>query len=194
MKNKNLYIIAGCNGAGKTTLSYTLLPEIINCKEFVNADEIAKGLSPFQPEKVAFESGRIMINRINDLFNCNETFALETTLSSKNYKLKIKTAKDKGYTVTLLFFWLDNVEIAKERVKNRVLEGGHNIEINVIERRYIKGIKNLFEIYLPIVDGALIFDNSEGKHELIAQKNIDEEIKILNVQKFNQLLNYHDNS
>ena len=94
----------------------------------------------------------------------------------------------------MLFFWLDNVEIAKERVKNRVLEGGHNIEINVIERRYIKGIKNLFEIYLPIVDGALIFDNSEGKHELIAQKNIDEEIKILNVQKFNQLLNYHDNS
>ena len=89
MKNKNLYIIAGCNGAGKTTLSYTLLPEIINCKEFVNADEIAKGLSPFQPEKVAFESGRIMINRINDLFNCNETFALETTLSSKNYKHKI---------------------------------------------------------------------------------------------------------
>ena len=71
MKNKNLYIIAGCNGAGKTTLSYTLLPEIINCREFVNADEIAKGLSPFQPEKVAFESGRIMINRINDLFNCN---------------------------------------------------------------------------------------------------------------------------
>lgn len=89
MKNKNLYIIAGCNGAGKTTLSYTLLPEIINCKEFVNADEIAKGLSPFQPEKVAFESGRIMINRINDLFNFNETFALETTLSSKNYKHKI---------------------------------------------------------------------------------------------------------
>ena len=135
-----------------------------------------------------------MINRINDLFNCNETFALETTLSSKNYKHKIKTAKDKGYNVTLVFFWLDNVEIAKEKVKNRVLEGGHNIEINVIERRYIKGIKNLFEIYLPIVDGALIFDNSEGKHELIAQKNIDEEIKILNVQKFNQLLNYHDNS
>ena len=135
-----------------------------------------------------------MINRINDLFNCNETFALETTLSSKNYKHKIRTAKDKGYNVTLVFFWLDNVEIAKEKVKNRVLEGGHNIEINVIERRYIKGIKNLFEIYLPIVDGALIFDNSEGKHELIAQKNIDEEIKILNVQKFNQLLNYHDNS
>lgn len=138
MKNKIFYIIAGCNGAGKTTLSYTLLPEIINCKEFVNADEIAKGLSPFQPEKVAFESGRIMINRINDLFNCNETFALETTLSSKNYKHKIKTAKDKGYNVTLVFFWLDNVEIAKEKVKNRVLEGGDNIEINVIERKVYK--------------------------------------------------------
>jgi predicted ABC-type ATPase len=79
-----------------------------------------------------------MINRINDLFNCNETFALETTLSSKNYKHKIKTAKDKGYNVTLVFFWLDNVEIAKEKVKNRVSEGGHNIEINVIERKVYK--------------------------------------------------------
>ena len=79
-----------------------------------------------------------MINRINDLFNCNETFALETTLSSKNYKHKIKTAKDKGYNVTLVFFWLDNVEIAKEKVKNRVLEGGDNIEINVIERKVYK--------------------------------------------------------
>jgi len=86
VKEKNLYIIAGCNGAGKTTASYTILPEIIECKEFVNADEIAKGLSPFQPEKVSFEAGRIMLNRINELLRENQSFAFETTLSTKSYK------------------------------------------------------------------------------------------------------------
>ena len=93
MIEKNLYIIAGCNGAGKTTASFTILPEILDCKEFVNADEIAKGLSPFQPEKVSFESGRIMLNRINELFINNESFAFETTLATKSYLPKIINAK-----------------------------------------------------------------------------------------------------
>ncbi len=189
-----LYIIAGCNGAGKTTASFTILPEILDCKEFVNADEIAKGLSPFQPEKVSFEAGRIMLKRINELLSENENFAFETTLSTLSYKNKIIKAKEKGYRVTLLFFWLQNIKLAKERVKMRVLEGGHNIESNVIERRYFKGIKNLFNIYLPIVDGALIFDNSEGKHELIADKQIDGLLNIINKEKFNLLKKYYDNN
>ena len=155
MAEKNLYIIAGCNGAGKTTASFTILPEILFCKEFVNADEIAKGLSPFQPEKVSFEAGRIMLNRINELLNDGENFAFETTLSTRSYKSKIVEAKAKGYTVTLLFFWLRSVDLAKERVRIRVSEGGHNIEAQIIGRRYKRGIKNLFDIYLPIVDGAL---------------------------------------
>lgn len=194
MTEKNLYIIAGCNGAGKTTASFTILPEIINCKEFVNADEIAKGLSPFQPETVAFESGRIMLNRINELLKENESFAFETTLSTRSYKNKILEAKQKGYTITLLFFWLQNIELAKERVKIRVLEGGHNIEPEVIERRYQKGIDNLFDIYLPIVDGALIFDNSNGKHDLLAQKTVDQQFNIINKTTFNELKKHYDNS
>ena len=96
MGEKNLYIIAGCNGAGKTTASFTILPEIINCREFVNADEIAKGLSPFQPEKVSFEAGRIMLNRINELLKDNVSFAFETTLSTKSYKHKIIETKKNG--------------------------------------------------------------------------------------------------
>jgi len=190
MKEKNLYIIEGCNGAGKTTASFTILPEIINCKEFVNADEIAKGLSPFQPEKVAFESGRIMLKRIDELLKENESFAFETTLSTRSYKNKIKTAREKGYTITLLFFWLQNVELAKERVKIRVSEGGHNIEPEIIERRYLNGIKNLFEIYFSIVDGLLIFDNSEGKHELLAIKTIDGQLNIIDESKFKKLKAY----
>ena len=194
MIEKRLYIIAGCNGAGKTTVSFTILPEILDCKEFVNADEIAKGLSPFQPEKVSFEAGRIMLNRINELLSENENFAFETTLSTKSYKSKIIETKEKGYRVILLFFWLQNVDLAKERVKTRVLEGGHNIEPEVIERRYFRGIKNLFDIYLPIVDGAFIFDNSEVKHELIADKHLGTSLNIVNPEKFNLLKNYYDNN
>jgi len=187
---KNLYRIAGCNEAGKTTASFTILPEILNCKEFVNADEIAKGISPFQPEKVSFEAGRIMLNRINELLNSNQNFAFETTLATKTYKSKILNAQKKGYNVTLLFFWLQNVDLAIERVRIRVLEGGHNIENEIIKRRYINGIKNLFNIYIPIVNEILIFDNSEAKHQLIAEKLNQTEINILDSIKFNQIKNY----
>jgi predicted ABC-type ATPase len=192
--DKNLYIIAGCNGAGKTTASFTILPQILNCKEFVNADEIAKGLSPFQPEKVSFEAGRIMIKRLNELLEINQNFAFETTLATKIYKSKVVYAQSKNYNVTLLFFWLQNVDLAIERVKTRVQEGGHNIEKDVIKRRYVNGIKNLFDIYLAIVNEVLIYDNSEGKPELIAEKTIDTEITILNEFKYNKLKNqYYEN-
>lgn len=189
---KNLYIIAGCNGAGKTTASFTILPEILNCKEFVNADEIAKGLSPFQPEKVSFEAGRIMIKRINELLEIKEDFAFETTLATKSYKSKVIGAQNKNYNVTLLFFWLQNVDLAIERVKTRVIEGGHNIETEIIKRRYKNRIKNLFEIYLSIVNEVMIFDNSGGKPELIAEKTLDSEINILNELKFNKLKKYYN--
>jgi len=192
MSNKRLYIIAGCNGAGKTTASYTILPEILDCKEFINADEIAKGLSPFQPEKVAFEAGRIMLNRINELLLNGRSFAFETTLATKSYKNKIIEAQEKGYQTTLLFFWLRTIELAKERVKTRVLEGGHDIPPKIIERRYLNGIRNLFEIYLPIVDNALIFDNSDGVHAHIASKGNGNDIHIINQERFNLLKMYYD--
>jgi len=121
------------------------------------------------------------------------TISFETTLSTRIYKHKIVEAREKGYIITLLFFWLQSIELAKERVKMRVLEGGHNIPLDVIERRYIKGIKNLFDLYLPIVDGAYIFDNSEGKHELLASKKIDGILNVVNDKKFNLLKSYYDN-
>ncbi|MDX2196843.1 MAG: zeta toxin family protein [Cytophagales bacterium] len=192
MTNKNLYIIGGCNGAGKTTASFTILPEIINCKEYVNADEIAKGLSPFQPEKVALEAGRIMLNRISELLKNNTSFAFETTLSTKSYKTKILDAKTNGYTTILLYFWLQNVDLAKERVKIRVYEGGHYIPPDIIERRYYKGIQNLFDIYLPIVDGAFIFDNSIGTHELVAEKTVEGNLLYINEEKFTILKSYYE--
>ena len=192
MPDKNLYLIAGCNGAGKTTASFTLLPEILGCREFVNADEIARGLSPFQPEKVAFEAGRIMLHRISELFARGESFAVETTLATKIYKQKITAARKQGYTTTLLFFWLQSIELAKERVKTRVAEGGHTIEPAVIERRYQQGILNLFDSYLPLVDEAFIFDTSEGEPLLLAEK-LNNKFRIISSQKYKQLRAYYEN-
>lgn len=113
---KKLYIIAGCNGAGKTTASYTILPEILNCKEFVNADEIAKGISPFQPEKAGIEAGRFMLKRIKKLLESGENFAFETTLSTRSYVQFVERAKELNYQVTCLFFWLDSDDLAVSRV------------------------------------------------------------------------------
>ena len=186
---KQLYIIAGCNGAGKTTASFTILPEVLGCKEFINADEIAKGLSPFQPESVAVQAGRIMLARMDELLQKGETFAFETTLATKSYKQKIEWAQANGYEVTLLFFWLDSPNIAKERVAQRVAEGGHNIPLETIERRYYNGIANLFTIYIDMVDICYIFDNSEGRKELIAQKERHKDIVIYNNDKFNLIKN-----
>ena len=191
--SKKIYIIAGCNGAGKTTASFTLLPQILKCKEFVNADEIAKGLSPFQPEKVAFAAGRLMLNRIDELVIQKINFAFETTLATKSYKNKILFAKQRGYHIILLFYWLSDSELAIKRVKQRVKEGGHNIESEVIKRRYLNGIRNFFDIYLEIVDEILLFDNSDNKLDLIAEKkNNSSELTVYNTDKYILFKKYHD--
>jgi predicted ABC-type ATPase len=168
----NLYIIAGCNGAGKTTASMTVLPEILNCYEFVNADEIAKGLSPFQPEKVAIEAGRIMLNRLNQLVESSVDFAFETTLATRSYVSFIKKAKSKNYTIILVFIYLKSMQLAKKRVNQRVISGGHNIPIDVIERRYESGLKNFQNLYLPISHQWYCFDNSEDNPYMVAEGNI----------------------
>lgn len=189
MRKKNLYIIAGCNGAGKTTASYNILPSILDCKEFINADEIARGLSPFQPEKVSFEAGKIMINRIDELMNKKIDFAFETTLSTKSFRHTVVKAQKLDYIVTLLFFWLNNIQLAKDRVSTRVSEGGHNIPENIIERRYKRGLKNLFEIYLPICNNTMVFDNSNQITKLIFSKVNYSEIEIFDNLIFKSIQN-----
>jgi predicted ABC-type ATPase len=166
----DFYIIAGCNGAGKTTASYTILPEVLHCYEFINADEIAKGLSPFKPESAAFEAGRIMLRQINKHIEAGVDFAIETTLSGHHYIKFIESAKKKGYKVYLIFLWLKSVEAARERVKKRVEEGGHNIPNDIIERRYKRGLYNFFHIFSSLVDNWMLFDNNTIVPKLIAEK------------------------
>jgi len=184
----DLYIIAGCNGSGKTTASYTVLPEMLNCEEFINADEIAKGLSPFNPSKVALEAGRIMLRRINNFINNHYDFAFETTLSTRSHKKTIEKAKENGYEINLLFLYLDSVDLAIERVKTRVNEGGHEIPERVIKRRYLSGIKNLFDLYMPICDYWIITDNSNPSLELVAEGNHKNISHVENIRKFELMI------
>ncbi len=185
----NLYIISGCNGAGKTTASYTILPEMLNCKEFVNSDEIAKGLSPFNASAmaVAVEASRIMYKRVRELISVSETFALETTLASRSIAKLVKNAQAEGYYVSLLYFWLNTPDLAVERVKLRVKAGGHHVNEPTVRRRYRTGIANLFDLYIPICDHWMITDNSLSPMAIIAKGFRNGEKEIYNETIYNKL-------
>ncbi|NCB19737.1 MAG: zeta toxin [Bacteroidia bacterium] len=186
----NLFIISGCNGAGKTTASYTILPEMLSCKEFVNADEIARGISPFKPETVSIQAGKIMLERIKNLISSGTDFALETTLATRTHANVIRYAQSEGYKVTLVFFWLNMPSLAVERVKMRVASGGHNIEEKTIRRRYDIGIKNLISLYIPLCEYWMIINNSSIPQELVAEGGRNQETKIYNKPAYNKIANY----
>lgn len=184
-----LYIIAGCNGAGKTTASMTILPKALLVREFVNADEIAKGLSPFNPEGVAIEAGRLMLERIDCLLKRGESFSIETTLATRSYINLVRRAHAEGYQVHLIYFWLKSPELAMQRVAERVAHGGHNIPQDVIVRRYSAGISNLFNLFMNEVDSWMIYDNSDNDRVEIAvgSKEIS---NITNFAKFETIKSY----
>ena len=167
----NLYIISGCNGAGKTTASYTILPEILECREFVNADIIAAGLSPFNPAGVALEAGRIMLSRIHELIDEKADFAFETTLATRSYVSLIRKAKANGYKIVLLYFWLDSPDQAIKRVAKRVAKGGHHIPDDVVIRRYFRGLHNLIHLYTPICDRWVVLDNMKLVPQPMAKRD-----------------------
>jgi len=187
-----LYIISGCNGAGKTTASYTVLPETLEITEFVNADEIAKGLSPLNPDSAQMAAGRLMITRIKKLISQLSDFAIETTLATKSYHDLVRQAKVVGYQVELIYFWLQSPELALKRVAERVKHGGHNVEETVVRRRYTAGIRNLFHLYCPIVDHYIFIDNSTAPSEVIAEGN-GERMTVYNQAKL-KLIQEYDNS
>ena len=190
---KTLYIISGYNGAGKTTASYTVLPEILDCREYVNADEIAKGLSPFNPESVAIEAGRLMLERIDYLMTAGVSFSIETTLATKSYVNLVRRAHKQGYNVKLLFFWLESPEMAKLRVAERVAKGGHNIPEDVIERRYYAGIRNLFNLFMNEVDYWAIFMNTKKPMTSIAVGGMAFEKHIIEVELYNKMVEIWQN-
>src|SRR5438874_1199177 len=163
-----IVIIAGPNGAGKTTFAREFLPNEAGLPEFINADLIAQGISPFAPEKAAIAAGRMMLRTIKEKVRRRESFAFETTLSGRNYARHIPRWRKAGYQVTLVYLSLPSVLIAIARVKDRVARGGHNVEPAIIRRRFGSGLRNFHEIYLKLVDSWLLYDNSDAAPRLIA--------------------------
>lgn len=169
-----LYIIAGPNGAGKTTAAKTLLPEVFHTDIFLNADEIAAQLNPSNVEAAALKAGRIMLQQIEEMLERKTTFCIETTLATRSYLQLVKKAQWIGYEVVLMFFYLPSSDMAKQRVRQRVSKGGHNILPDVIERRYELGIKNLFE-FIKIVNHWFLYQNDDIPPLLIAEGELKEE-------------------
>ncbi len=168
-----LYVISGCNGAGKTTASYALLPEMLGCSQFVNSDEFAKSLSPFSPDAASIQASKLMLLKMNYLFARKEDFAIETTLATRSLKRMIVKSRAQGYSVTILYFWLNSPELAIERVRARVASGGHNIPDEVVRRRYMAGLHYFFNVYRQMADRWILADNSQIPFKVVAEGQKD---------------------
>ncbi len=166
-----LFVIAGPNGAGKTTFALEFLPRFAKCREFVNADLIAGGLSPLAPGAAVIEAGRLMLGKINGLATQRQTFAFETTLSGRGYLGLFKRLKAAGYKINVIFLWLPRVELAIQRVNERVSRGGHPVPEQDIRRRFDRGVRNLLTEYHPLVDTWFLWDNSESQPRSIARSD-----------------------
>jgi len=173
-----IFMISGPNGAGKTTTAMALMPDLLECEEYVNADAIAAGLSPFKPEATAIQAGRLMLLRIRELAKKKKDFAFETTMASRSFLPFLQQCKAEGYSVHLLFLWLHSPQLALKRVASRVLNGGHHVPDEFVERRYKSGLDNFFNLYIPIADTWLLYDNSSRAPSIIAQKVSDQTLEV----------------
>ena len=157
----SLYIIAGPNGAGKTTFIKRFAPRHLALLDFLNADEMARGLSPLAPERAQIEAGRLMLGRVRQFIAAGKSFAMETTLSGRTYRLLLKQAKDAGFATHLDFLVLPSVEDSIRRVANRVIQGGHNVPEADLRRRFRLGLQNLFSLYRPFCDTWNVYLNAD---------------------------------
>lgn len=167
-RQPNLYVVAGPNGAGKSTFARLFLPEYADCREFVNADLIAAGLSPFNPESLAIQAGRLMLERIESLAEARVDFGFETTLAGKSWLPLLLRLRERGYRLHLFFLWVPGPELALNRIEERVRAGGHSVPEEVVRRRLTRGLRNFFQVYTPIFDAWAVFDSSRKTPELLA--------------------------
>lgn len=184
---KRIFILAGPNGAGKTTTAQAFVPDLLNIYEFINADEIARGLAPLNPESVSLAASKLMIKRLRELLASEKSFAFETTAAGTNYLKYLKEAQTLKYQINLVFLWLSSPELAIKRVASRVSHGGHHVPEETIRRRYLAGIKNLIKYYLPVADSFIILDNSPSESQKIIAEGTKQHIKIEDVDLWEKI-------
>jgi len=187
MNNRNVYVIAGPNGSGKTTFAIKFLPEYVKCPHFINADLIARGLSPFSPGTAAIKAGKLVLEQIHQFAGQGVDFAFETTLSGKLYLNLFESLKKKGYRIHLFFLWIPNTDLAVSRIKNRVARGGHDVPVQDVLRRFSRSISNFFRLYQSFADSWMLFDNTGINPILIAQGK-NSRIKIINEHSYNRVI------
>lgn len=183
MPNPEIFVVAGPNGAGKSTGATAILPKRFPTNRFLNADDIARALATDS----RIEAGKVMLRRMHKLRKHGETFAFETTLAGRSHARLLQEARQSCYRIHLAYVWLCSVELAKKRVAGRVQEGGHDVPAGDIERRYWRGINNLFKLYLPLADRWALCDNSGKKLFVVARGRMGEEATIYDPQRFDRI-------
>ncbi|MFH1146418.1 MAG: zeta toxin family protein [Pseudomonadota bacterium] len=186
VQSPTVYVISGPNGAGKTTFANEFLPDFVHCREFLNADLIAAGLSPFAPETQNFRAGRLLLTRIKELTKAKQDFGFETTLSGRSYVSLLSKMQTDGYSIVLFFLWLPSADLAVARVRNRVQQGGHNVPESIVRRRFEAGIRNLFQLYRPWLNAWWIYDASRLPPEIVAQEE-DGKLLVLDSPLFEKI-------
>ena len=187
MNKKNAYIIAGPNGSGKTTFATEFLPEFVKCSNFINADLIAHGLSPFSPGAAAIKAGKLVLEQISQFSDRGIDFSFETTLSGKLYLNLFNSLKEKGYKMHIFFLWIPDADLAISRIKNRVSQGGHDVPEPDVVRRFKRSTSNFFKMYGPYADSWMLFNNAGLKPVLIAQRK-NNKIKIVNKNLYENII------
>ena len=175
-RKSNCYIVAGSNGAGKTTFATEFLPRYADCVNFINADLIARGLSPFDPDVALARAGRLVLERIEEASKARTDFAFETTLSGRSYVRVIRKLRAVGYRIHMFYLWIPGPDLALLRIRNRVQVGGHDVPARDVRRRYDRTLVNLFRLYRPLLDTLRVFDNATDEPRLIFE---DEAGKII---------------
>ena len=186
-KQSTCYIVAGPNGAGKTTFALQYLPKIVSCNNFINADEIAKGVSPLNFEAGLLQASKIFLQSLKQKLASKETFAFETTLSGRSYLTQIPQWQYEGWNVVLIYLYIPSAEFSAFRVLQRFEQGGHNVPADAIVRRYPRSIKNLF-LYSEVCDKTLCFNNKLGDVKPVFEKNKNQPIEVLDSITYSKIM------
>ena len=189
--SKTVYIIAGPNGAGKTTFALQYLKDITGCNNFINADMIAYGLNPANPDSMQFQAGRLYLAELKNNIAKGHSFAFETTLSGKGYIKTLNHLRENGWRIILIYLWIPSIDFSVERVKIRVEQGGHDVPTLAIQRRYGKSLRNLIHEYMNLTDKTLVYDNSGAKPVLVFER-ADNVNKVYDKEVFADIMRYCD--